>query len=63
MAKIKVKAKELGYFENQRRRPDGTIFLVEENEFSPRWMVKVDENQPVKAVEPKTKKGSKRDVL
>jgi len=56
MAKIRVQAvgevgKVVGYYEHVRRR-GGDVFNVEESHFSPRWMLKLDEDATPSADSP-----------
>lgn len=45
---MKVKATKMGYYDLKRKREGVEFEIVSENEFSPRWMEKVEEAQPKK---------------
>ena len=45
--RFKVRALELGYYDHARRRP-GDVFLVNERDFSRKWMEPVDPATPEK---------------
>lgn len=48
--KMKVKVKKLGYF-NHERRKEGDILEIKEEQFSPRWMEKLDNRKKKDALE------------
>lgn len=43
---IKVKATQLGYYGNRRVKPDEVFDIVQEQDFSKNWMVKVGVVEP-----------------
>lgn len=51
---IKVRAKDLGqkysgYYNHVRRQPDDVFIIADEAHFSPAWMERVDEHEPITA--------------
>jgi hypothetical protein len=44
---MKVRAKAMGYYDHKRRREDDLFEIKSEKEFSPRWMVKVGQEESV----------------
>ena len=42
---MKVKALQLGYYDNERRREGDVFEIASETEFSPTWMERVEEKK------------------
>lgn len=60
---MKVRATRLGYFGSVRKRP-GDVFEVDEKQFSPLWMQRLDgrkEAEPSPEVKGKGKRGKEAD--
>lgn len=50
---MKVKAIQTGYYEHKRRYEDDVFELKNQDEFSKKWMVVVEEDTAVKMKKPK----------
>lgn len=59
---MKVKATELGYYEDKRRRPGDVFEISDEKAFSHKWMEKLDDSVEVPSPPPakEAKKSSKK---
>lgn len=50
--KIRVRALEMGFYKNERRRAGDVFTLASEKDFSERWMQRVDGNTPLRSTTP-----------